>query len=212
MSSGLTIVLIDQHPVARIGLSHLLQQTFRDINLLELENTHSFHESFPDTRPDLVIVGFANTTMFSNLKAVRLISSCHGTWKIIVLDEKSDPVHAVSFLKAKARGYISKQDNNEEVVDCIKLVLDGKRYLGQNLIGQALKNLGLIRLIKKFKGSKACVLNVYFYIEFLFTDQEREHASLEASPHGRLMKVQCSAQPRLRNSHLSFVALYIEFI
>ena len=53
--------------------------------------------------------------------------------RIIFYDEEMDMPMALCYLKAGIDGYISKSDSEIELIDCIKLVLEGKKYICKKL-------------------------------------------------------------------------------
>ena len=136
----LTIAIIDRHPAARLGLSSLLRQHFGDIRLLLSGNGKTFHKTFPDAVPNLIILGFAHPRGASGLDALLQITLHQHPEKIIILDEDPDAEVIMTYLRANVKGYISKRKTTGEIVDCIKTALDGQMYIGLDTLELLIEN------------------------------------------------------------------------
>jgi len=117
-----------------------LRQHFDDISLLLSRNGKTFHKTFPDAEPNLIILGFAHPRGASGRDALQQITLYQHPEKIIILDEDPHPEVIMFYLRANVKGYISKRKTTGEIVDCIKTALDGQMYIGLDTLELLIEN------------------------------------------------------------------------
>lgn len=126
------ILLVEDHPIFRLGLAELINQEedlrafgkAKDVNqaIIEIENM----------APDLIIadISLKNSDGIDLVKYVKLH---HGQIPVLVLSMHDEYLYAQRALTAGARGYIMKQEAMESVVTAIHHVLAGKIYLNEKV-------------------------------------------------------------------------------
>ncbi len=129
----ITIALVDKHPVMRIGLIALLKDNFNDILILESSCMTSFLKT--NAKSDVTILGINPDSNAGNLRFLNKLEDTNVFGPIIVYDDEPRPYLAISFLKAGVMGYLSKQNNESELIECITDVLIGIRYLCKEILG-----------------------------------------------------------------------------
>ncbi|MBE9461703.1 response regulator [Dyadobacter subterraneus] len=129
----ITIALVDKHPVMRIGLNALLKDNFNDILILESSCMTSFLKT--NAKSDVTILGINPDSNAGNLRFLNNLDNKDAFGPIIVYDEEPRPYLAISFLKAGVMGYLSKQNDESELIECITDVLIGNRYLCKEILG-----------------------------------------------------------------------------
>ncbi|GLU53497.1 response regulator transcription factor [Dyadobacter frigoris] len=129
----ITIALVDKHPVMRIGLIALLKDNFNDILILESSCMSSFLKTKAQT--DVTILGISPDSDAGNLRFLNKLKDKDAFGPIIVYDEEPRPYLAVSFLRSGVMGYLSKQNDESELIDCISKVLNGNRYVCKEILG-----------------------------------------------------------------------------
>lgn len=126
------IAVIDKHPISRAGLISFLNTRFEDADIIESENVTSFQEAHPGQNPDLIILGINQSANAANINFITTVSKRKKTQPagtVIVYDEKPNFSMIIHYLKAGLRGYITKQNSLDEIKQCIGAVLNGKRYV-----------------------------------------------------------------------------------
>jgi DNA-binding NarL/FixJ family response regulator len=129
---AIRVLIADDHPIVRQGLTNLFKGE-RDIvvigeagdGLTALELVDRFH-------PDVLIVDM----MMPGLNGMEVIRQAIKRWpvlKIIVLSMQNIEPYIVEALKSGASGYVLKDAGPSEILQAIKAVLDGKRFLSQTL-------------------------------------------------------------------------------
>lgn len=133
------IASIDRHPIIRKGLGLFLQEEFENAVLLESENYEGFMNSFGDQNPDLFILGFAEESNISESEIVKFIKEKMPDIPVIVYDGKPRYEMAVYSLVAGANSYLVKNCCLTELVKCIESVMQGKRYMSEDVTDILLK-------------------------------------------------------------------------
>jgi DNA-binding NarL/FixJ family response regulator len=118
------ILIIDNHPLVRRGLSALIENE-PDLTVCA-ESTHQKGlEAIAASRPDLVITDLwlAEADGFGLIAEIR---ARHADQPILVLSMYAAPRYARRALDAGANGYVSKQEMGETLLIAIRCVLDGE--------------------------------------------------------------------------------------
>jgi len=125
------IAVIDKHPISRAGLVSFLHTRFKDISIIESENIASFQKTYADQDPDLFILGISQSANAININFITMVSKGREqlTGFVIAYDEKPNFSMITHYLKAGLRGYITKQNDLDEIETCIREVIKGKRYI-----------------------------------------------------------------------------------
>ncbi|HYH41109.1 MAG TPA: response regulator transcription factor [Burkholderiales bacterium] len=128
----ITVLIADDHTVVAEGLRHLVgaQAEMEVIGLAE--NGRDAVRSAMEVRPDIVLMDHG-MPILNGTEATRLIRERCPETRVIMLSMYSDAVHVYRALQAGATGYIIKRSVAKEVVDAIRAVHRGGRYLSKQL-------------------------------------------------------------------------------
>jgi len=126
--SPVRILLVDDHPVVRRGLSQLINQE-EDLKVCgeAVDRTEAL-ERVRALRPDLAVVDISLRTS-DGLDLVKDVHAERPDLPVLVLSMHDESVYAERVLRAGARGYIMKQEALERVLVAIRRILDGDVYL-----------------------------------------------------------------------------------
>lgn len=142
------IFIVDDHPVFREGLSHILEGE-PDLNLAgTADSAEAALRVLPKIKPDLVLVDIGLPGM-SGLELIKEIRGTNRTVKLLVVSMHDEALYADRVLKAGGDGYIMKQENPEEVVHAIRDVLDGHIYVSEEVLA---KKTGATKRAPKVKA------------------------------------------------------------
>ena len=131
----LQIAIIDKHPVLLKGLDFIIKANFNEVSIMASESVNAFLKSPPAHTPDLIILGFSeNSNSSSSMGSVILTKERYPKAAVIVYDDKSDSPMINLYLKAGVKGYLSKQHDVTKLVECIEMVMDGKRYISTKVL------------------------------------------------------------------------------
>lgn len=127
-----TVFLVDDHAVLRDGLRLLLQMQ-PDIEVVgEAANGRDAVQGVARSRPDVVILDVIMPEL-NGIEAARQILTDNPAVKIIILSMNSNSEHIFRAFEAGARGYLLKASAGSEVVEAVRAVYGGRRYLSQDI-------------------------------------------------------------------------------
>src|SRR5712692_8331497 len=138
-SERFRVVLVEDHPMFREQLAHLINKE-PDMRICgEADNIRDALELLQSASADIVIVdltlkGPSGLELLKDLK-VRQISV-----PVLVLSMHDELLYAERVLRAGARGYITKHETSKEVMTAIRKVLNGHVYLGSETASRVLEN------------------------------------------------------------------------
>lgn len=131
MSSGqaaIRILVVDDHPVVRQGIS-VLVATQPDMTLVaEASNGREAIQQFRAHRPDVTIMDLQMPEM-NGLDALSAIRGEFPDARVIVLTTYAGDVQIMRALKSGAQGYLLKNTFHKELLDTIRSVHAGKKSL-----------------------------------------------------------------------------------
>jgi DNA-binding NarL/FixJ family response regulator len=134
---NITIFLADDHAVVRDGLRSLLEAQ-PDLKVIgDASDGRDAVRQVPQLRPDVAILDIAMPDL-NGIEATRQICELCPATQIIILSMHATPGHIFEALQAGARGYLLKASAGVEVVNAIRAVYAGQRYLGQKILDQVI--------------------------------------------------------------------------
>jgi two-component system, NarL family, invasion response regulator UvrY len=128
------ILLVDDHAVVRAGVRRLLASEV-DVLILEANSSQEALDIYRRERPDLVVLDL-NLIGSSGLELIRRLVQVDKSSKILVLSMHSEPVYAARALQVGARGYVSKSASADEIVDAVRQVGKGGRYIEREIAAE----------------------------------------------------------------------------
>ena len=129
---SITVFLADDHAVIRDGLRSLLEAT-SDIRVIgDAANGRSAVREVAQLRPDVAIVDIAMPGL-NGIEAAREIVQVCPTTQVVILSMHSTSEHIFRALRAGARGYLLKESAGIEVVNAVRSVHAGHRYLSEKI-------------------------------------------------------------------------------
>jgi len=122
------ILIVDDHPVVRQGLTQFINQEPDLIVCAEAGNAKQAFEVVEKQHVDLAIVDMLlkNTTGIQVTKDLK--SRCPDL-RVLIFSMRDETYYIKGALQAGARGYITKEELADEIINAIRQVLDGKIYL-----------------------------------------------------------------------------------
>lgn len=122
------IVIADDHPVVRRGLRAIVEDALRPTEVDEAGSAAELLTLVRKREPDVVLLDIAMPGG-SGLEALKELRREHPTVPMLVLSVHSEDQFAVRCIRAGASGYLTKDSAPEELVDAIRTVVAGRRYL-----------------------------------------------------------------------------------
>jgi len=136
------VLLVDDHAVVREGYRRLLEQT-EDIRVLaEAGNGEDAYRLFCELRPRVVVMDIS-LPRISGIEVTRRVVARDPGARVLVFSMHEDVVFASRALAAGARGYIAKSAAPEVLVEAIRRIAAGQRYVDHGMAQRlALQRVG----------------------------------------------------------------------
>jgi len=131
----LQFLLIDDHEIVRTGINLLLSKIYHPVLIHEAADGDCATALLKKNHYDLVLmdIQLPNTDTFGLLEYINIKFP---KIKVLMFSMSAERIFAKRFLKAGAKGFVSKDAPLEEVKIAIGLVLDNKRYISEQLQNQ----------------------------------------------------------------------------
>jgi DNA-binding NarL/FixJ family response regulator len=136
------ILVVDDHGIVRDGLSVLLNATSEMQVVGAAADGKAAVRAAEKLKPDVIIMDLALPEL-SGIDATLLILAAQPRIRIVVLSAWDTSEHVFRALRAGARGYVLKESAGTEIVQAVKAVSKGQRYLSARLTGALIDGIML---------------------------------------------------------------------
>ena len=131
------ILIVDDHPAICEGLAVRISSQ-PDLEVCgQAADTAEAMKLVKAARPDVVVADIQLKTG-NGLDLIQRIKAYDDSIQILVWSMFPDALYAERALRAGALGYINKQNTTHDIVDAIRVVRDGKIFLGEETSKQLL--------------------------------------------------------------------------
>jgi len=121
-------MLVDDHAVVRMGFK-LLLQACDDIEVVaEAASGEEACQIYEAAAPDVVVMDIAMAGI-GGIEAIKRLLAKNASTRILALSAHEDTSHPKRALQAGALGYLSKARAPEVLIDAIRAIARGQRYL-----------------------------------------------------------------------------------
>ncbi len=127
MDKKIKVMVVDDNSLLRLGLIESINCEDDMISVAEAENGAVALERYREFLPDVVTMDYQMPNM-TGIEATRKIVNEFPNAKIILLSVFEGEEDIGSAVDAGAKGYLTKTEEIEEVLDAIREVFDGGRY------------------------------------------------------------------------------------
>ena len=128
----LRILIVDDHPIFRRGLKGLLKDSFDQITVDEAGDGNEAMGLIEKNSYHVVLLDIAMPKR-SGLEVIKEIKKERPNLAVLILSAYPEEQYAIRSLKSGASGYLTKISVGDELVDAIKKVSRGGRYLTSSL-------------------------------------------------------------------------------
>lgn len=136
------ILIADDHTVVRQGLRQILCQALGKESVIEeAESARKAAELVQGHDWDLLILDITMPDG-DGLELLKEIRKWKPTLPVLVLSIYPEDQYALRVLKAGGKGYLSKGSSGEEIIDAVRKLLAGGRYLSRRVAEQMAFELG----------------------------------------------------------------------
>jgi DNA-binding NarL/FixJ family response regulator len=139
------IIIADDHAIIRDGLRAILS-TQLDMEVVgDVPDGRQAVQLVEKLQPDIAILDITMPVL-NGIDAAEQIKQATNSCKIIILSMHATSEYVLRALQAGAMGYLLKESAGKEVVEAVRSISLGKRYLSQKIsetiVDDYLRNLG----------------------------------------------------------------------
>ena len=134
------VLLVDDHPIVRQGLSRLINSEPDLIVCAEAASAEQALEAVEKHNPSIAIIDI-QLDGFDGIELIKLLRQRKPDLPMLVLSMHDESIYAERVLRAGARGYVTKQQASEKVMTAIRHVLSGEIYVSEKIAAKLLHAL-----------------------------------------------------------------------
>jgi DNA-binding NarL/FixJ family response regulator len=132
------VLVVDDHPLLRQGLALLINQQ-HDMHVCgEAEEAQAALRFIAQRRPDIMILDISLNGP-DGIELLKTIRASDPTLPVLILSMHDEAVYAERALRARANGYIMKQEATEKVLVAVRRILNGEVYLSDQMSSKLLQ-------------------------------------------------------------------------
>jgi len=134
------VVIVEDHPLFRERLTLLINKELDMEVCGETDNIREAMEIIEAKKPDAAVVditlkGSSGLELLKDLKAREI------ELPVLVLSMHDESLYAERVIRAGAKGYITKDEASDKVMQAIRKVVTGEIYLSEGITARILKNV-----------------------------------------------------------------------
>ena len=165
----ISVLLVDDHPMLREGVAAVIGLQPDMVLVGEAENGREAVELFRRTLPDVTLMDLQMPQM-GGVEAIQAIRAESPSARILVLTTYAGDVLALRAMKAGAAGYLLKSSLRKELIDTIRTVHAGRRYVSAEIASEIAvhavddqlseREIAVLNLVADGHGNKAIGLRL----------------------------------------------------
>lgn len=132
------ILIVDDHPMMREGLVHLIGNEPDLVVCGEAETARQAFEAIAASKPDIALVDITLPDK-SGLELIKDLGAMHPDVALLVISMHDETVYAERVLRAGGRGYIMKQEGGKRILAAIRKVLGGDIAVSEKMSAKILQ-------------------------------------------------------------------------
>lgn len=136
----LKILIVDDHPIFRMGMAELLNQEADFSVCAVAEDIAEARKALREHEPDMAIIDIT-LAKDNGLDLVKEIAASDHPIPVLVLSMHDEAVWAERAIRAGARGYIMKKEASESVITALRNISRGRVHVSDNMMSLLLDKL-----------------------------------------------------------------------
>lgn len=133
----LRVVIADDHPVVLKGLKDIIRESFLNATVDETSKGYELMQKVQNNDYDLVLLDISLPDIHG-LEVLKEIKRKKPRLPILIISMYPEEDYAVRAIRAGARGYVTKRTASDELVEAVRKILSGKRYINPDFAQQML--------------------------------------------------------------------------
>ena len=135
------VLLVDDHPLMRTGLTLLLNATADLEVCAEAGNAAEAIGLITKLSPDIVVLDLGLPDR-NGLEVLKDFQALNPNLPVLVVSMHDEMLYAERTLRAGARGYVMKEAGGEKLLLAIRAVSEGRVFVSERVSSELLGNLG----------------------------------------------------------------------
>ena len=132
-----TVFVVDDHPLLRQGLALMINRE-PDLTVCgEAEEAQAAMKAIAAKKPDILIADISLNGP-DGLDLLKTLRTSYPDLPVLVLSMHDESIYAERALRARANGYIMKQEATEKVLIAVRRILSGDIYLSDRMANKLL--------------------------------------------------------------------------
>ena len=132
MNDGIKILIADDHSTIRTGLKHILSHAFSNVTFGEAITGSETLKKISGGDWDLVILDI-NMPGKDGLEVLTEIKENDYSVRVLILSMYTEDQFSVRCIKAGAFGYLSKTADDQQIVEAVQTILNGRKYISPDV-------------------------------------------------------------------------------
>jgi DNA-binding NarL/FixJ family response regulator len=205
MTTPAQVLIVDDHPLVRDGLTAVISAQ-PDLRVCGAAGTVDEALAVLDmTHPTLMIVDLTLKDG-RGLALIKKVALRAPQVKMLVVSAHEESLFAERAMRAGAHGYVNKQEAQQSIINAIRAVLRGERYLSEamthRLVGQAIggkakpggiegltdRELEIFELIGRGNSTRSIAQQLHLSIHTIETHRENIRAKLNLRNGSELVR------------------------
>ncbi len=211
-----TVFIVDDHPLLRQGLGLLVNREPDLVVCGEAEEAQAAMREIAAKNPDILIADISLNGP-DGLELLKNLRMLYPNLPVLILSMHDESIYAERALRARANGYIMKQEATEKVLVAVRRILGGDIYLSDRMANKLLhqyvsgasvdmhsrlsalsdRELEVFRLIGEGRGTRQIAEKLHLSIKTVETYQA--HIKDKLSLHSGRELVQHAIQTNMSN-------------
>jgi DNA-binding NarL/FixJ family response regulator len=211
-----TVFIVDDHPLLRQGLGLLVNREPDLVVCGEAEEAQTAMREIAAKNPDILIADISLNGP-DGLELLKNLRMLYPNLPVLILSMHDESIYAERALRARANGYIMKQEATEKVLVAVRRILGGDIYLSDRMANKLLhqyvsgasvdmhsrlsalsdRELEVFRLIGEGRGTRQIAEKLHLSIKTVETYQA--HIKDKLSLHSGRELVQHAIQSNISN-------------
>ncbi len=132
-----TVFVVDDHPLLRQGLALMINREQDLVVCGEAEEAQAAMKAIAAKRPDILIADISLNGP-DGLDLLKNLRTLYPDLPVLILSMHDESIYAERALRARANGYIMKQEAAEKVLVAVRRILSGDIYLSDRMANKLL--------------------------------------------------------------------------
>lgn len=126
------VLIADDHPIFREGVRRILERTPEVQVVAELDNGHKVVETAKELKPDVILLDISMPGP-GHLAILRVVKEELPRSRVLMFSAHDEAEYAVPALRNGASGYLMKSFTAAELVEAVRRVHSGRRFVSPSL-------------------------------------------------------------------------------